>query len=58
MGHNDRYDIIHVRHSLHCSFIYKKKSSRETIKDIFKCASHIVLFSSYIRGVCYLSKNI
>ena len=46
MGHNDRYDIIHVRHSLHCSFIYKKKSSRETIKDIFKCASHIVLFSS------------
>ena len=46
MGHNDRYDIIHVRYSLHCSFILKKKSSRETIKDIFKCASHIVLFSS------------
>ena len=59
MGHNDRYDIIHVRHSLHCSFIYLFfLSSRETIKDIFKCASHIVLFSSYIRGVCYLSKNI
>ena len=25
MGHNDRYDIIHARHSLHCSFIFKKK---------------------------------